>query len=82
MLPGEKNPRQVLRRLGDRRQLIDPADDLIAKRQGLRQGAFCIRLVHDFPMTKPAAVRNTSRPDDTSSVPAQPRWSLDPCIDW
>src|SRR6266567_1313159 len=60
MLAREENPRQMLRRLGNRRQLIDPADDFIAERQGLRPGAFRVHLVHDFPM--PKALRRSATP--------------------
>jgi hypothetical protein len=39
MLSGQKNPRQVLWRFGDRTWFVDPADDLIAGRWVLRPGA-------------------------------------------
>ena len=32
MLRGEENPRQMLRRFGDRGQCVDPVNDLVAKR--------------------------------------------------
>jgi hypothetical protein len=32
MFGGKKNPRQMLRRLGNGRKQIDPADDFIGKR--------------------------------------------------
>jgi hypothetical protein len=39
MLPGQEDARKVLRRLGNRGQPVDPADDLIAERVGVRRPA-------------------------------------------
>ena len=39
MLRGEEEARQMLWRFGDRAELVDPADDLLAQREILRPAA-------------------------------------------
>ena len=49
MFHREKDARQVIRRLRNRRQPIDPADDFVAKRQGVSSSGGCVLLAHVFP---------------------------------
>jgi len=48
MLVRQKDARQMLRRLRDRRELVDPADDLIAERAVAVSGAALLHLMHAF----------------------------------
>jgi hypothetical protein len=69
MLPGQEDARKVLRRLGNRGQPIDPANDLIAERVLVSApGAFISLML--FQWRRPRRWRNVARPIDTSSVPA------------
>jgi hypothetical protein len=56
MLPGEKNAREMLWRLGNRCQPVDAADDLVAERRVLVPCAGRIHLTHAFPMPKAAPI--------------------------
>jgi hypothetical protein len=53
MLPSQEDARKVLRRLGNRGQPVDPADDLIAERV-LVSGARRVHFTHAIPMAKTA----------------------------
>jgi hypothetical protein len=72
MLSGEENAREMLRRFGDRRQFVDPADDLIA------EGC---RIHHAFPKAAPIrdALRDryksgAQRAAESKGSPKPPDW--------
>jgi hypothetical protein len=51
----KENPRQMLRGLGDGPELVDPADDFIAKRCAARSAAGHFCLAHAFPVQRRVA---------------------------
>src|SRR3977135_3429957 len=50
MLRRQEYPRQIFRRPGNGPELIDPPDDLVAKRRSSRPGNCRLYLAHAFPV--------------------------------
>ena len=66
MFGREKDPRQMVRRLGDGREPIDARDDLIAKRWSFRLGNRRVGLAHAFSGEAPLGSLSAHRYTDWS----------------
>src|ERR1700682_5091100 len=78
MLAGEEDPCKMLGGFGNRRQLVDPAGDLVAEGRVLWRRDCLLHLAHAFPMTKPRRSKRAARPIDTNPVPADGRIRTSP----
>src|ERR1700737_4249649 len=72
MLPGEEDACEMPRGFGNRRQLVDPAGDLIAEGRVLWRRDCLLHLTHAFPMTEAAPIETRGSADRYKFGPSGP----------